>query len=481
MRADRRDRYSVQARPNDRATRGHRVGRRASRRRHNDTVATHRGDELAAPGDAVLGKTSHARGSQRRVVQDALFVDMLAHHGGDPHIEAQTIEMWQAAFEGEWNGALDLVHRDFGHEADVAEVDPDNGHDTVAQERRRVNEGAVAAAHHDQVGGLGELALRDDADTLGHVGFGHGAMIFDNNRRAAGHRVHATQGRKGLSGVLLEDYTNAGHLASRITRSNSALHSRPWLARQLDVSSDLKLSGDLRDHPFAKLVGQLARKQATGVLEVHDPIGVSRAFFVQGAPQGARLSRLKHPIGRILVEENVISEERLNEALAVHNRTDKLLGQEILLEMKFLTDDQLSGVMARQSQLNFLSLFAAREGRFEFLSGLVHLTDFAPAPMQPLATLYLGVRDYARIEVTSDAVADLTFRATEAKPQLEAEAVQLQPAEQMAAALLKTPRFTGDLARSVPLAPKALRAFVYALTQLELVEVVDPTLVPRAG
>ncbi|MBC7794701.1 MAG: hypothetical protein H7Z43_13435, partial [Clostridia bacterium] len=121
------------------------------------------------------------------------------------------------------------------------------------------------------------------------------------------------------------------------------------------MANDAKNSGDLRDQPFAKLVAQLARTQATGVLEVHDPIGVSRAFFVQGVPQGARLSRLKHPIGRILVEGNVLSEDRLNEALAVHNRTDKLLGQ-ILLEMKLLTEEQLSDVMSRQSQLNFLSL-----------------------------------------------------------------------------------------------------------------------------
>ncbi|MEZ0313136.1 MAG: DUF4388 domain-containing protein [Myxococcota bacterium] len=239
-----------------------------------------------------------------------------------------------------------------------------------------------------------------------------------------------------------------------------------------------KLSGDLRDHPFAKLVGQLARSRATGVIEIHDPIGVSRAFFVQGAPQGARLSRLKHPIGRILVEEHVLSEDKLNEALAVHNRTDKLLGQ-ILLEMKLLTDDQLTAVMARQSQLNFLSLFAAREGRFELLNGLVHLTDFAPAPMQPLSTIYLGVRDYARIEVTSDTIADLAFQAIVAKPELENEATQLQPAEQMAAALLRSPRHTGELARSVPLPPKALRAFVYALAQLELIEAVPATQVGR--
>ncbi len=239
------------------------------------------------------------------------------------------------------------------------------------------------------------------------------------------------------------------------------------------MANDVKNSGDLRDQPFAKLVAQLARTQATGVLEVHDPIGVSRAFFVQGAPQGARLSRLKHPIGRILVEENVLSEDRLNEALAVHNRTDKLLGQ-ILLEMKLLTEEQLSGVMARQSQLNFLSLFGTREGRFEFLSGLVHLTDFAPAPMQPLATLYLGVRDYARIEVTNETVSEVAFSALKAKPALSAEAAQLEPAEQMAAQLLAEPKLTGELARALPLSPKALRALVFAFVQLDLVEASTP-------
>lgn len=239
------------------------------------------------------------------------------------------------------------------------------------------------------------------------------------------------------------------------------------------MANDAKNSGDLRDQPFAKLVAQLARTQATGVLEVHDPIGVSRAFFVQGAPQGARLSRLKHPIGRILVEEDILSEDRLNEALAVHNRTDKLLGQ-ILLEMKLLTEDQLSGVMARQSQLNFLSLFGTREGRFEFLSGLVHLTDFAPAPMQPLATLYLGVRDYARIEVTNETISELAFLSLKAKPALSAEAAQLEPAEQMAASLLSEPKLTGEIARAVPLAPKALRALVFAFAQLDLVETVTP-------
>ena len=114
---------------------------------------------------------------------------------------------------------------------------------------------------------------------------------------------------------------------------------------------------------------------------------------------------------------------------------------------------------------------------FEFLGWLAGKDDpvrLPSAPMQPLATLYLGVRDYARIEVTNETISELAFLSLKAKPALSAEAAQLEPAEQMAASLLSEPKLTGEIARAVPLAPKALRALVFAFAQLDLVETVTP-------
>lgn len=241
----------------------------------------------------------------------------------------------------------------------------------------------------------------------------------------------------------------------------------------------IEIRSDLRDLSFASAAGQLFREKGTGVLLVHDAIGTSRAFFLDGKPQGARLSRLKNPIGHIIVERGHVTEEKLNEALELHNKSGKLLGQ-VLLEMQLVDEATLKSVMAIQSRLNFLTIFGNREGRLEFEEGLVNLTDFTPAPMSPLLALYEGIKDYAREEVTYDLLARMAFAAIclsdKAQPLLE----ELGPAEQMAARLLDAYRFTGDLARSVPLAPKALAALLFALNELGGLTIAPAINVPRS-
>lgn len=240
-----------------------------------------------------------------------------------------------------------------------------------------------------------------------------------------------------------------------------------------------EISEDLRDLSFASAVGKVVRAGGTGALCVHDAIGTNRGFFLEGKPQGARLSRLKNPIGRILVEEGTVSEADLDRALDVHNKTDKLLGQ-ILLELEILDEEGLHRVMQKQSRLNFLSLFGSRDGRIEFEGGLVHLTNFTSAPMSPLITLYEGIRDYAREEVAFPLLAQVAFSAVALSESAQPLIAELPPAEQMAARLLSAFRFTGDLARSVPLAPKALAALLFALNELGGLTIGPAVSVPRA-
>lgn len=244
------------------------------------------------------------------------------------------------------------------------------------------------------------------------------------------------------------------------------------------MNSEITISSDLRDMPFAAAVAAVIRGRGTGVLEVQDAIGTSRAFFLAGVPQGGKLSRLKNPIGRILVDEGMISEHQLDEALSVHNKTDKLLGQ-VLLELKLLDADGLKRAMESQSRLNFLALFATRDGRIEFRDGLVHLTDFTPAPMSPLLTLYRGVKEHAREEVTFALLAKIAFAAITLSPTARELLAELPPAEQMAARLLEAYRFSGDLARSVPLPAKALGALLYALHELGGLTIGPAVSVPR--
>ena len=244
------------------------------------------------------------------------------------------------------------------------------------------------------------------------------------------------------------------------------------------MASPINISADLSDLSFAAAASQIIRAGGTGVLEIQDAIGTSRAFFRSGAPQGGKLSRLKNPIGRLLVDEGVITDQQLDQALAVHNKTDKLLGQ-ILLDLKLVDSEGLKRAMESQSRLNFLALFGMRDGRVEFHEGLVHLTDFTPVPMSRLLTLYLGVKEYAREEVTWPLLAKLAFAAVTLSPAAKELVAELPPAEQMATRLLEVHRFTGDLARSVPLPAKSLGALLFALNELGGLTVGPAISVPR--
>lgn len=228
---------------------------------------------------------------------------------------------------------------------------------------------------------------------------------------------------------------------------------------------------DIRTQSFAAAVGQLVRKRATGLLELHDVIGANRAFFLDGVPQGAKLTRLKNPVGRMLVEEGLVTEQALNEALLVHNRTEQLLGQ-VLIDMKVIDTAGLQKAMARQSRMNLLSLFGCREGRLEFHEGLVHLTDFVPAPIAPVLALYEGVRDYAREETTHPLLARVAFAAVTLTAGAAQHLAALPAAEQAAAGFLSEPRLPGELARAVALAPKALAALLFTLNELEALQIV---------
>lgn len=243
--------------------------------------------------------------------------------------------------------------------------------------------------------------------------------------------------------------------------------------------SDQSWQGELRSSSFASLVGRIAREEATGVLEIHDVIGTNRAFFLQGAPQGAKLSRLKFPVGRILADEKLVKEDILNEALTIHNRTQQLIGT-ILLEMKAVDEATIAKAMSKQSMLNFYSLFGLREGRYEFSSGLVHLSDFTASPMVPLSALYEGMRDYAPAESLQPFLASLTFASISVTAESKNLLQWLGPAEQLALRLLDVPRFSAELARGVPLSPQVLAAFLATLHELGCLKIGPAILVERS-
>jgi MSHA biogenesis protein MshE len=60
-------------------------------------------------------------------------------------------------------------------------------------------------------------------------------------------------------------------------------------------------------------------------------------------------------LGEILVQQKLLSEEQLNQALADQKRTGRKLGR-VFVESGFVTEDQISGALARQLDIPYLNL-----------------------------------------------------------------------------------------------------------------------------
>lgn len=231
---------------------------------------------------------------------------------------------------------------------------------------------------------------------------------------------------------------------------------------------------------FPTAVGEVIKASATGVLELHDTLGANRAYFVNGRPQGGRLARMKHPIGRLVVDEGLISEAELNQALGTQRASQKLLGQ-VLLELGHLDNDTLESLIRRQSQLNFYSLFSARDGRLVFKEGTVHLTNFTPAPLPAAAGVYFGLRDAGRIDTVESALAPMLTAGVQLAEGRDDVLEDMPPAEAFAIETMREPVFPGELARRLPLSGESVTFLLFALHANDALTLLPARKVPRVA
>ncbi len=228
---------------------------------------------------------------------------------------------------------------------------------------------------------------------------------------------------------------------------------------------ELEFQGSVRDLPFAGATAFLAHRRATGVLELEDEHGINRAFFLDGHPQGAKLSQVRYPLGRVLATTGLVAEVPLANALEEQKESHKLLGQ-ILVERQLIDDAQLQTAFEEQSRLGFLSLFGHANGRYQFHAGLVHLSDFTSAPMTPILAIYRGVRDFAPSDVYEPLLARVALASIALTAVSPESLATLPDAERQAIKLLEQPTLSGIVARDCSLSPKAIASLIYALYSL---------------
>src|SRR5205823_3605867 len=128
----------------------------------------------------------------------------------------------------------------------------------------------------------------------------------------------------------------------------------------------MALSGTLKDFGIADILQLIGHQTKTGRLTLKTGTDEVEVFFVDGnvvfASEKARDSR---DLLGLLLRAELVSKERLDEALAIQQRTLKRLG-DILVENASVTHAQLAQIMRLQTTETLYKLFSWKNGSYEF-------------------------------------------------------------------------------------------------------------------
>src|SRR6266446_6962915 len=129
----------------------------------------------------------------------------------------------------------------------------------------------------------------------------------------------------------------------------------------------MALSGTLKDFGIADILQLIGHQTKTGRLTLKTGTDEVEVFFVDGnvvfASEKSRDSR--DLLGSLLLRAELVSKERLDDALAIQQRTLKRLG-DILVDNASVTHAQLAQMMRLQTTETLYKLFSWKNGSYEF-------------------------------------------------------------------------------------------------------------------
>jgi hypothetical protein len=155
----------------------------------------------------------------------------------------------------------------------------------------------------------------------------------------------------------------------------------------------MALSGTLKDFGIADILQLIGHQTKTGALVLKSGNDEVEVMFVDGnvvfATQKAR--DRSDLLGSLLLRAELITEEKLQEALEEQQRSLKRLG-DVLIQQGFVERDKLSQVMRLQTTETLYKLFRWKTGTYEFSQQDVDAAKSGFEPIRAESILLEGFR-----------------------------------------------------------------------------------------
>ncbi len=152
-----------------------------------------------------------------------------------------------------------------------------------------------------------------------------------------------------------------------------------------------ELRGNLSNTALPELLHIIySRGDRAGVLEIDRAPVKRRFFFEEGVPVFATSNILNEVLGRVLLQEGVITREDYERSLEIVLKERKKHG-EVLVELGLVTPEEVDNFLALQLKLRLLNAFGWREGSYTYNPKETLAEGIPRFPIHPASVILEGI------------------------------------------------------------------------------------------
>jgi len=252
-------------------------------------------------------------------------------------------------------------------------------------------------------------------------------------------------------------------LLALLSRPVDVLHVAEVALSAVDLSpagaANVQLRGTLGATPFARLLGELFHRRATGALLLHGPCK-KIVYLREGDAVYVRSSRQSECLGEVLVKQGVITRAQCRESLQRMEQDGRQQGA-TLLEMGAMDGRALVVALETQLKTKLLDIFTWPRGDFFFRGASSIPTEQLKLDWSTAEVIAHGVRrayDEQRLAAALEPYLNHTLVFTE-DPRLRFQELTVDPEEQSLLDSVDGEKTLGQVLSLCPIPrPKALAA-----------------------
>ncbi|MBN1957337.1 MAG: response regulator [Desulfuromonadales bacterium] len=171
------------------------------------------------------------------------------------------------------------------------------------------------------------------------------------------------------------------------------LLERVFTPKSQDQDEDISAVQQISDYTIPVQLHKLYVKKATGLLHLHHGAAKKIVYFKEGYPIFTRSNVLNECLGRMLVQEGVITQVDCDQSVERSRETGRLQGT-VLIEMGLLTPQELHAALTRQVTEKLLSTFAWQKGTYQFVPGKDFKKNVTRIKLTPASLILQGIERY---------------------------------------------------------------------------------------